>query len=141
MQSRRGAPNLAIVVRMRTNLTAAVAAALLAAAAPAVSLACEDHGKGGEHASCNHPAGGAVTAGDASAKGSRVVIPVAGMHCGMCAQRVTAALAGVKGVKWVETSVEAQQAVVVYDRKQARPEALASAVKGAGYEPGTPKAN
>ena len=63
------------------------------------------------------------------------------MHCSMCAQRVTAALADVQGVKWVETSLDAKHAVVVYDRSKAKPEALATAIKGAGYKPGKPRAN
>ena len=125
---------------MRTKIAAGIAAVLVAGAIPAAALACDEHGKEAGQA-CNHPTSGAVTAGDASAKGDRVVIPISGMHCGMCAQRVTAALAGIEGVKWVETSLDASQAVVVYDRSKAKPEALAGAVKGAGYEPGQPRAN
>jgi copper chaperone len=125
---------------MKTRIAAEIAAALVALALPAVPLASEEHGKEGDHA-CEHPRTGTVTAGDSSAKGTRVVIPVAGMHCSMCAQRVTTALADVDGVKWVETSVDAKQAVVVYDGAKAKPEALAAAVKGVGYEPGKPKAN
>jgi copper chaperone len=125
---------------MRTSIAAEIAAALVAFALPAVPLAGGEHGQEGEHA-CEHPKTGTVTAGDATAKGSRVVIPIAGMHCSMCAQRVTTALADVQGVKWVETSLDAKQAVVVYDGKKAKPEALAAAVKGLGYEPGKPKAD
>jgi copper chaperone len=125
---------------MKTNLAAEIAAALVAFALPAVSLASDEHGQDAEHA-CEHAKTGTVTAGDASAKGNRVVIPIAGMHCSMCAQRVTTALADVEGVKWVETSLDAKQAVVVYDRSKAKPEALAAAVKGVGYQPGRPKAN
>lgn len=122
---------------MKTNLAAEIAAALLAFAAPAVPLASDEHGQD----ACEHPKTGTVTAGDATAKGNRVVIPIDGMHCSMCAQRVTTALADVEGVKFVETSLDAKQAVVVYDRSKAKPEALAAAVKGAGYKPGKPKAN
>jgi copper chaperone CopZ len=123
---------------MRTKIVAELAAALVASVIPAAVLACEEHGKDAEHA-CAHAKTGTVTAGDASAKGSRVVIPVAGMHCSMCAQKVTAALADVEGVKWVETSLDSRRAVVIYDRRKARPEALATAVRGAGYEPGKPR--
>jgi copper chaperone CopZ len=122
---------------MKTRIAAEIAAALVAFALPAVPLAHDDHGQD----ACEHPKTGTVTAGDAAAKGSRVVIPVSGMHCSMCAQRVTTALADVEGVKFVETSLEAKQAVVVYDRSKAKPAALAKAVKGAGYEPGKPKAD
>jgi copper chaperone len=126
---------------MRTRIFSRIAvAALVACAIPAVSVAGDEHGTEAEHA-CEHPKTGTVTFGDPSATGSRVVIPVAGMHCSMCAERVTAALSGVKGVKWVETSLDAKQAAVIYDRSKAKPKALAAAVKGAGYEPGKPKAN
>jgi copper chaperone CopZ len=123
------------------KLTELAAAALLAFAVPAGALACDEHADGAEHATCEHAQGGTTTAGDSAAKGSRVVIPVTGMHCGMCAQRVTTALADVDGVKFVETSLEAKQAVVVYDGAKAKPAALAKAIKAAGYEPGKPKTN
>jgi len=138
---------------MKTIVGAGMAAALVALATPAVALAGDEHAKdaghacaGEEHAKgaahdCGHATTGTVTAGDAAAKGDKVVIPVAGMHCGMCAQRVTTALANVKGVKFVETSLDAKQAVIVYDRAKAKRDALAAAIKTAGYEPGTPKAN
>jgi copper chaperone len=116
-----------------------VAAALVAIAVPAAALACGDHAKDGDHAACEQAQTGTVTAGDSTAKGNRVVIPIAGMHCGMCAQRVTTALADVAGVKWVETSLDAKQAVVVFDHSKAKPAALAKAIKAAGYEPGQPK--
>lgn len=123
---------------MKTRIVAEIAAVLVACAIPAAPLACDEHKKGSQHA-CNHPTTGAATAGDAAAKGKRVVIPVGGMHCSRCAQRVTAALVEVKGVKWVETSLDAKQAVVVHDG--ARPEALATAIEGAGYKPGKPAAD
>ena len=126
---------------MRTRGISEIAlAALVAFAIPAIPLAGEEHGGEAEHV-CEHPKTGTVTSGDRTAKGSRVVIPVAGMHCSMCAERVTAALSGVTGVKWVETSLDAKQAVVVFDGSKAKPEALVAAVKDAGYEPGKPKAN
>lgn len=123
------------------KLAEIAAAALVAFAVPAAALACDEHADGADHATCEHAKGSTVTAGDSSAKGSRVVIPVTGMHCGMCAQRVTTALSDVAGVKFVETSVESKQAVVVYDGAKAKPAALAKAIKAAGYEPGKPKAN
>lgn len=125
---------------MKPQIAAEVAAALVSLAIPAIPLACGEPGQDSGCA-CGHAKAGVVTAGDASAKGSRAVIPIAGMHCNMCAQRVTAALAEVEGVKWVETSLEAKHAVVVYDGTKAKPEALATAVKGAGYEPGKPRAD
>ncbi|HEY6005609.1 MAG TPA: heavy-metal-associated domain-containing protein [Anaeromyxobacter sp.] len=125
---------------MKTTHTVEIAALLAALLVPAAPLACDEHAKDAEHA-CSHAKTGTVTAGDASAKGRRIVIPIAGMHCSMCAQRVTAALADVAGVRFVETSLDARRAVVVYDRSKAKPEALATAVKGAGYEPGKPRAN
>lgn len=124
-----------------TKLAKLAAAALVAFAVPAAAFACDEHADGADHATCEHAQGGTVTAGDSAAKGSRVVIPVAGMHCGMCAQRVTTALADVQGVKFVETNLEAKQAVVVFDGKKAKPASLAKAIKAAGYEPGKPKAD
>jgi copper chaperone len=125
---------------MKTHVIAEIAAAFVALAIPAVPLACEEHAKDAAHV-CEHAKTGAVAAGDASAKGNRLVIPIAGMHCSMCAQRVTAALVDVPGVKWVETSLDAKQAVVIYDASKAKPEAFATAIKGAGYEPGKPRAD
>ena len=128
---------------MKTVLCTVAAAALVALAAPAVSLAADEHahGKGADHA-CDHPKSGVVsTSGDAAAKGEQVVIPVDGMHCGNCAERVTAALAKVKGVRFVETSLDAKQAKVVYDGKKAKQAALAAAIRDAGYAPGKPRVN
>ncbi len=126
---------------MKTVLCTAAAAALVALAAPAAALASDEHAKEGEHA-CPHPKSGVVsTSGDAAAKGEQVVIPVDGMHCGNCAERVTAALAKVKGVKFVETSLDAKQAKVVYDGKKAKQAALAGAIRDAGYAPGKPRVN
>lgn len=123
---------------MKTTIRAEIAAALVALVIPAAPLASDEAGQDAEHA-CAHSKTGTVTAGDASAKGDRVVIPVAGMHCSMCAERVTTALADVEGVKWVETSLDAKQAVVVYDRSKAKPAALVAAIKGVGYTPGKPR--
>jgi copper chaperone len=123
---------------MKTRIRAEIAAALVAFVIPAAPLASDEHGQEAEHA-CAHAKTGTATAGDASAKGDRVVIPVAGMHCSMCAERVTTALADVEGVKWVETSLDAKQAVVVYDRSKAKPAALVAAIKGVGYKPGKPR--
>jgi copper chaperone CopZ len=116
-------------------------AALIALAMPAThTLACDEHAKGAAHA-CEHATTGAATAGDASAKGERLVVPVNGMHCSRCAERVTAAVAKVKGVKWVETNLDTRRTVVVVDRAAPAGKAIVAAIKDLGYEPGTPAAN
>lgn len=133
-------------MKTRIAVCAELAAALLVLAFPAAGRAGGDHAKGAQHGSgaehaCDHPKSGVTsTAGDAAAKGQTVVIPVGGMHCGNCAERVTAALSKVEGVKYVETSLDAKQAKVVHGGKVSQ-KALAAAIQKAGYEPGAPKAN
>jgi copper chaperone CopZ len=79
----------------------------------------------------------------AAAEGAtaRATIPVAGMHCGGCAEHIDAALTAVPGVKSAETDIEKAQTVVVYDPAQVKPAALVKAIEEAGYKPGAAKAD
>lgn len=115
-------------------------AALITLAIPAgPAQACKEHAKNAAHV-CDHPKTGAASAGDASAKGGKLVIPVNGMHCSQCAERVTAAVAKVKGVKFVETDLDTGRATVVVEGAVPS-SAVVAAIEGAGYEPGQPATN
>jgi copper chaperone len=80
------------------------------------------------------PAEGAATAATQT-----VSIPVAGMHCGGCVKRITAALQAVDGVVSAETLLAEQRAVVTYSPARVAPAALTAAIRDAGYEPGEPR--
>ena len=58
---------------------------------------------------------------------------VTGMTCGGCANNVTRALNGIRGVGDVEVSLSAGEATVQYNEQLTSLEQLKSAVKGAGY--------
>lgn len=60
-------------------------------------------------------------------------IPVEGMTCGNCARHVDRAIRGVPGVKAVAVDLLRKRAKVAYDPALATEEAMAQAVKKAGY--------
>jgi len=59
---------------------------------------------------------------------------IEGMHCGHCVGKVSKALAAVPGVN--VKKVEIGSATVEYDAAQSGLDALAAAVRDAGYETG-----
>ncbi|HEU4688373.1 MAG TPA: cation transporter [Vicinamibacterales bacterium] len=67
-----------------------------------------------------------------------VQIPVGGMICQVCAGTVKSALKKVDGVNEAEISLEKRSAVVHYDERKVRLEALTRAIKDAGFKPGDP---
>lgn len=60
-----------------------------------------------------------------------LTLSIAGMHCGGCVQRVSAALKGVKGVEL--EAVEVGSARVTVDSTQASVEGLLAAMKRIGF--------
>lgn len=61
------------------------------------------------------------------------LLKVTGMTCGGCVSKVHNALAAVPGVHQAEVSLAAGEATVHYDEHLTSPEALQSAVEGAGF--------
>jgi len=99
----------------------------------APAFACGD--KGCDSSSC--PMAGAPAAAPATAAipaGSTVTkLKVGGMHCGACAEKITAALKGVQGVTAANVSYETGVAEVGYDDKKTKVDALVAAVTAAGF--------
>jgi len=62
----------------------------------------------------------------------RITLPIAGMSCQHCVQRVKEALEEVEGVNSANVDLDEGQAVVTYGGSVTREE-LAEAVKAAGY--------
>lgn len=60
-------------------------------------------------------------------------LPVEGMTCGNCVRHVDKAIRGVAGVKAVAVDLMGKRAKVSYDPAVATEEAMAQAVKKAGY--------
>lgn len=67
-----------------------------------------------------------------------VTIPVSGMTCGGCVDKVTGKLQAVTGVKKVDVNLEKRRARITFDAGKVTPKALAGVIKDAGYEPGVP---
>ncbi|MCL2882947.1 MAG: heavy metal translocating P-type ATPase [Coriobacteriia bacterium] len=60
-------------------------------------------------------------------------IPIGGMHCVNCAQRLEKALAAAPGVLQASVNFATEKALVVYDHDQITPTRLEQVIKGAGY--------
>jgi Cu+-exporting ATPase len=61
-------------------------------------------------------------------------IPVGGMTCAVCAQRVEKALGGVEGVESVSVNFATEKATVTYDPATATLPTLREAIEKAGYQ-------
>lgn len=77
---------------------------------------------------CAMPAAGETAAAPIPAGSTVATLKVTGMHCGACAEKVTAALKGVPGVTVANVSVEKGQAEVGYDASKTNVDALVKAV-------------
>jgi mercuric ion binding protein len=69
-----------------------------------------------------------------------VAIPIDGMICQVCAGTVKSALKKVDGVNDAQINLEKRTAVVHYDERNVSLDALARAIKDAGFKPGAPTA-
>lgn len=67
---------------------------------------------------------------------SVAVLKTAGMTCGSCSGKITAALQEVNGVAVTEVDVEGGWVVVGYDTKKVEPETLAQKINGSGFSSG-----
>ncbi|BDG09373.1 heavy-metal-associated domain-containing protein [Anaeromyxobacter paludicola] len=123
-----------------------IVAAALAFLAPAAALACEECGMTHEGAHHEHAKAGAAATPSAAATPlaadeARVTIPITGMHCDHCVQRVKTALQGIEGVKRVDASLEKSQAVVAFQKEKVKPAKLAEAIDALGFKAGAPVQN
>jgi P-type Cu+ transporter len=64
----------------------------------------------------------------------RITLPVRGMHCAACVNKVEGALASVPGVDQASVNLATERATVTYDPARADLAALQRAVDAAGYE-------
>ena len=65
---------------------------------------------------------------------SVAVLKITGMTCGSCADRVSKALQGIKGVAATEEDLDHGRVIVGYDTGAVRPETLTASVKKAGFD-------
>ncbi len=125
---------------MRTSFVAILAAALWLA--PAAASACEACGQDHAAHAAKHDAAHAEHATAAAAKlapgEARVRIPVTGMHCEHCAERVEAALTKLDGVKRADASLAKGEAVVVFETSKVAAAKLVEAIDAVGYKAGKP---
>ena len=64
---------------------------------------------------------------------ARITIPVTGMTCAACVQRVEKALSRKEGVAEANVNFAAEKASVAYDRAATRPDELVGVIRDAGY--------
>lgn len=67
-----------------------------------------------------------------------IVLVVEGMHCGSCAQSITEALEGIKGVKAIDVRLEPPQATIRFLPNETNVAALIEGIKKAGYKASLP---
>lgn len=65
---------------------------------------------------------------------SVAVLKTTGMTCKSCANRVCAALQGIKGVASTEVDLEGGKVIVGYDTRAVRPETLTASIKKSGFD-------
>jgi Cu+-exporting ATPase len=61
-------------------------------------------------------------------------VPIDGMTCTSCASRITRAVRKIAGVESIRVDLGSDSAVVAFDRGRTSLEAIAAAVRRAGYE-------
>jgi copper chaperone len=64
--------------------------------------------------------------------------PIQGMTCGNCVRHVEQALNKLSGISKLEVNLEKNEALVEYDSTLITSEAMATALKDAGYSMGKP---
>jgi Cu+-exporting ATPase len=67
-------------------------------------------------------------------KGCAVTIPIGGMTCAACAQRIEKALRKLEGVETVTVNLATEKATVVYNPQVVRISAIKEAIEKAGYK-------
>ena len=74
------------------------------------------------------------------AETKKVDIPVKGMKCQECVEKITKALKDVKGVVEVDVCLKSKAAKVTFDPAQTNEAALESVIASVGYDAGSTKA-
>ncbi|MCL2723625.1 MAG: heavy-metal-associated domain-containing protein [Polyangiaceae bacterium] len=64
----------------------------------------------------------------------RIEVPVFGMSCEGCVERVQTALAAARGVRSAEVSLAQRHATVTFSPSETTPDAIASVIEQAGYK-------
>jgi P-type Cu+ transporter len=64
----------------------------------------------------------------------RTRVPIDGMTCNSCASRITRTVRKIAGVESIKVDLGSDSAVVAFDRGRTSLEAVAAAVRRAGYE-------
>jgi len=72
-------------------------------------------------------------------KERRVIIPIKGMHCVMCARTIEGALKELEGIIDAAVNFATEKAVVTYDEGRINLERIHSTIRELGYEPLTPR--
>lgn len=67
-------------------------------------------------------------------------ISVPDMQCGMCEEKISAKLKGVKGIKSVAADAEAKRVIVTYDPRKVKRGAIERSIARVGYSAGSAKA-
>ncbi|MBB2183967.1 copper-translocating P-type ATPase [Lachnospiraceae bacterium MD1] len=67
-------------------------------------------------------------------KGNKVTIPIGGMTCAACAQRVEKAIAKLEGVNKVTVNLATEKATVEYDTQKLRLSAIKQCIEKTGYK-------
>lgn len=125
------------------KILSAAVLACLTLLAPLAARACEDcdmHKGPHQHANATTAAAPAAAAPLAAGE-ARVTIPITGMHCSHCADRVKTALEGVQGVKHVDASFEKGQAVVAFEKEKVKAAKLKETIDALGFKAGEPSQN
>jgi P-type Cu+ transporter len=70
----------------------------------------------------------------------RIRFPIEGMTCTSCASRITRAVRKLDGVEWVKVDLSSDACVVAFDPARSSLVVIAAAVRQAGYEALTERA-
>src|SRR3712207_4935186 len=63
----------------------------------------------------------------------QLTLPVTGMTCASCANRIERGLKKVPGVEAAQVNLASEQATVTFDTGQAQPQNLVAAIENSGY--------
>lgn len=77
----------------------------------------------------------------ASGGAESIILPIAGMTCRRCAERIEKRLRGLKGVRKASVNQKQGKAFVSYDPKEVSPKFLIKAIRSEGFEAGSSTAS
>ncbi|MDR2103122.1 MAG: heavy metal translocating P-type ATPase [Treponema sp.] len=67
-------------------------------------------------------------------QGTKITIPIGGMTCAACAQRVEKAIAKLEGIETASVNLASEKAAVIYNPQVLRLSAIKAAIEKAGYQ-------